>query len=43
MEWIFYNIIFLGALIGITIIITLELIIIGIVYFIKWIKNRKEK
>ena len=43
MKEIFYNIIGLGALMGAIAIVILEAIIVGIIYFIEWLKNRKEK
>ena len=43
MKEIFYNIIGFGALIGAIAIVILEAIIVGFVYFIEWLKNRKEK
>ena len=39
MKELFYNIIGFGALA----IVILETIIVGFVYFIEWLKNRKEK
>lgn len=43
MKELFYNIIGFGIFIGVLAIVILEAIIIGFVYFIKWLKNRKEK
>ena len=43
MKELFYNIIGFGALIGALAIVILEAIIVGFVYFIAWLKNRKEK
>ena len=43
MKEIFYNIIGFGALMGAIAIVILEVIIIGFIYFIEWLKNRKEK
>lgn len=43
MKEIFYTIIGFGALIGAIAIVILEAIIVGFIYFIKWLKNRKEK
>lgn len=43
MKEIFYNIIGFGALMGVIAIVILEAIIVGIIYFIEWLKNRKEK
>ena len=43
MKEIFYNIIGFGALIGAIAIVILEGIIVGFIYFIEWLKNRKEK
>lgn len=43
MKEIFYNIIGFGALMGAIVIVILEVIIVGFIYFIEWLKNRKEK
>lgn len=43
MKEIFYNIIEFGALMGAIAIVILEVIIVGFIYFIEWLKNRKEK
>lgn len=43
MKEIFYNIIGIGALMGAIAIVILEVIIVGFIYFIEWLKNRKEK
>ena len=43
MKELFYSIIGFGALIGAISIVILEAIIVGFVYFIEWLKNRKEK
>lgn len=43
MKELFYSIIGFGALMGAIAIIILEVIIIGFIYFIEWLKNRKEK
>lgn len=43
MEKIIYTIIGFGALIGALAIFILEIIIVGLIHFIKWLKNRKEK
>ena len=43
MKELFYSIIGFGALIGCITIVILESIIVGFIYFIKWLKNRKEK
>jgi hypothetical protein len=43
MKEIFYNIIGFGALMGAIAIVILEVIIVGFIYFIEWLKNRKEK
>lgn len=43
MKELFYNIIGFGALIGALAIVILEAIIVSFVYFIEWLKNRKEK
>lgn len=43
MKELFYNIIGFGVLIGAITIVILEAIIVGFVYFIEWLKNRKEK
>ena len=43
MKELFYSIIGFGALMGGIAIIILESIIVGFVYFIEWLKNRKEK
>lgn len=43
MKELFYSIIGFGAFIGAIAIVILEAIIIGFIYFIKWLKNRKEK
>lgn len=43
MKELFYAIIGFGAIAGAITIVILEIIIIGIVYFIKWLKHRKEK
>ena len=43
MKELFYTIIGFGALIGAITIVILEAIIVGFIYFIEWLKNRKEK
>ena len=43
MKELFYSVIGLGALMGVIAIVILEAIIIGFIYFIKWLKNRKKK
>ena len=43
MKEIFYNIIGFSALMGAIAIVILEVIIVGFIYFIEWLKNRKEK
>ena len=43
MKEIFYNIIGFGALIGAIAIVILEAVIVEFIYFIEWLKNRKEK
>lgn len=43
MKELFYSIIGFGALMGIIAIVILEAIIVGFIYFIEWLKNRKEK
>lgn len=43
MKELFYSIIGFGALMGAIAIVILEAIIVSFVYFIKWLKNRKEK
>ena len=43
MKELFYSIIGFGALIGAIAIVILEVIIVGFIYFIEWLKNRKEK
>lgn len=44
MKEIFYSIIGFRALIGAIItIVILDAIVIGFIYFIEWLKNRKEK
>ena len=43
MEKLIYTIIVFGALIGALTIFILEIIIVGFIHFIKWLKNRKEK
>ena len=43
MKELFYSIIGLGALMGAIAIVILEAIIVGFIYFIEWLKNRKEK
>lgn len=43
MKEIFYNIIGFGALMGAIAIVILEVIIVGFIYFIEWLKNRKKK
>lgn len=43
MKELFYSIIRFGALMGAISIVILEAIIVGFIYFIEWLKNRKEK
>lgn len=43
MKELFYSIIGFGAIMGAIAIVILEVIIIGFIYFIEWLKNRKEK
>ena len=43
MKELFYSIIGFGAIMGAIAIVILEAIIIGFIYFIEWLKNRKEK
>ena len=43
MKELFYSIIGFGALMGAVAIVILEAIVIGFIYFIEWLKNRKEK
>ena len=43
MKQLFYSIIRFGALMGAIAIVILEAIIVGFIYFIEWLKNRKEK
>ena len=43
MKELFYNIIGFGALMGDIAIVILKVIIVGFIYFIEWLKNRKEK
>lgn len=43
MKELFYSIIGFGALTGAITIVILEAIIVGFIYFIEWLKNRKEK
>lgn len=43
MKELFYSVIGFGALMGALAIVILEAIIVGFVYFIEWLKNRKEK
>lgn len=43
MKELFYSIIGFGALMGAIAIVILEVIIVGFIYFIEWLKNRKEK
>ena len=43
MKELFYSVIGLGALMGVIAIVILEAIIIGFIYYIKWLKNRKKK
>ena len=43
MKELFYNIIGFGDLIGALAIVILEAIIVGFIYCIEWLKNRKEK
>ena len=43
MKELFYNIIGFGGLIWAFVIVILEAIIVGFIYFIEWLKNRKEK
>ena len=43
MKELFYSIIGFGALMRTIAIVILEVIIVGFIYFIEWLKNRKEK
>ena len=43
MKELFYSIIGFGALMGAIAIVILEVIIVGFIYFIEWLKNRKKK
>ena len=43
MKELFYSIIGFGVLMGAIAIVILEAIIVGFIYFIEWLKNRKEK
>ena len=43
MKELFYSIIGFGVLMGAIAIVILETIIVGSIYFIEWLKNRKEK
>ena len=43
MKELFYSIIGFGALMEAIAIVILEAIIVGFIYFIEWLKNRKKK
>lgn len=43
MKELFYSIIGFGALMGAIAIVILEAIVVGFIYFIEWLKNRKKK